>query len=1338
MRNLRNIGRSLIETPLKQHVTAASWDVGQDDGIVASFGPTPSSSLIDLRRWKKREKEWQSIASWDAPCPLPDLECDKVLDLHHFPDLQTICLVLAGGDLIVVREDPLEHEEKIEIVGSVDIGIAAAAWSPDKELLAIATNASTVLYMTRDFENTVNLDLSAEDLKVSNHVSVGWGKKETQFKGKKARALRDPTVPETVDEGLLHPSDDRTTTISWRGDAAYIAVNSIEGPRRIIRVFSREGVLDSVSEPVDNLLGALSWRPEGNLIAGVQLSEKTAKVIFFERNGLRHGQFDLRLSAEELLDLGPSIKLKWNVASSVLAVCLKNRVQLWTMGNYHYYLKQELDDVEGFCWHPEKPLHFTAWNDNLVQALAYASVVTNSPTSSPNDYGLILVVDGRSLKVTPLRFANVPPPMAFCEIQVDHPITDVAVSVQDKVILIAILSRHTLELWQMKATSIQEAPTRRWQMPLHGDSPTMHLQLAFSTDLLVILQSILSGWNLQLVGLDGVQKNAVQSLAEHPQVLANHVIGKVSKHMLVVGDHSDASVTHGRAQTLIFNPSKRLGVAYQKSTKQTVNCAVYGFPSQTIQRSDKKTDPQETQSLVNGNKQTNYDPGVDGDIDCEQYITYRLDEQGSLFANDRCLARGCTSFTLTPAHLIFTTTQLLKFVHLTQNAETLEIPADNAESDERCRSIERGARLVTVMPSIFALVLQMPRGNLETIYPRALVLAGIRRSINRKQYKKAFFACRNHRVDLNILHDHNPEQLRSNIGLFIDQVQKTEHIDLFLSQLRNEDVSKTMYKETLTNPESQTPPQVTITDQDSKINTVCDRFLAIFKDKASDRLQNTLTAHVCKTPPDLDAALMQIEKIRKSDSRQKVDALIEHICFLVDVNKLYDNALGLYCLELTLLVAQQSQKDPREYLPFLQNLQQMQPLRRQFSIDDILRRHVKALKSLLELDAFDKVKSYVVKHGLYQQALEHYRYRDDKLKGITRIYAEHLEQTGRFREAGIAYESLKDHGSACEAFRQAHLWRESLSNASFVPFETSRLQSLARDLSDDMVETKDFHSAALISQDYLSDSPMAAKLFCKGYHFPDAIRLAALHQRLDLLEAVIDPGLVEGMATMTELLADCKSQLHAQIPRIRELRAKKAEDPLAYWEGDIPGGGDVPDDVSIAPTDASTTGGSLFTRYTNRTGTVGTNATRRTSKNRRREERKRARGKKGSVYEEEYLVHSVARLIERVDSVNEEVGRLVTALAQRGMRERARAVQSAMLEVIEMCNGCLDEVFQGGLVKDGGLVKESDEPNLGRESVGDYRPQGADGILAESLEESSKPQKAPVVKGFDGLALLGG
>ena len=657
----------------------------------------------------------------------------------------------------------------------------------------------------------------------------------------------------------------------------------------------------------------------------------------------------------------------------------------------------------------------------------------------------------------------------------------------------------------------------------------------------------------------------------------------------------------------------------------------------------------------------------------------------------------------------------------------LELPPDTPESDERCRSIERGARLVTAMPSIFAVVLQMPRGNLETIYPRALVLAGVRDSINKRKYKRAFLACRNQRVDMNILHDHAPQQFISNVNMFIDQVQKVGHIDLFLSQLRSEDVSKTMYKETLRTAE-ETEGKNNSAEQGTKINRICDAFLKALKGRMSTHSQNAVTAHVCKSPPDLDAGLSQIAELRTANP-ELVDAAIEHICFLADVNRLYDNALGLYDLRLASLIAQQSQKDPKEYGPFLQNLQRMTPLRMQYEIDNYLGRFQKALHHLCDLKAFEEVKSYTIKHDLYTTVLNHYRYQEARLNDLMRLYADHLSNSNDHASAGLAYDFLSDYVLASDSYRQAHLWKESLAAASLIPFPGLQQRSLAISLADSLTETKNFTAAATIHTDYLSDIPTAARLYCKGYHFTDAIRLSGLHHRPDLLASVIDPGLVEGMTSMTELLADCKSQLSAQVPRIHELRTKKAEDPLAFFDSEGIGGADIPDNVSLAPTDASTTGGSLFTRYTNRTGgTAGTGATRRTSKNRRREERKRARGKKGSVYEEEYLVNSVARLVERVNLVNEEVERLVVGLMRQGMRERAAAVESAMVEVVGLCKQCIPEIFGDGMEDGKGVV-------AGEVSEG-VRPKGGEGILWDTLE-SSKPIETPVVKEFGELSLLG-
>jgi elongator complex protein 1 len=383
MRNLKIVGRSLLrfsgDEPLP--LTATAWDAASN-ALVCAFGPSQSRATIEVKRLHYArngvEEKLESIASWDAPCPLPSLTHDSILSLHHFADTSTSCLILAGGDIVLVRENPTSTEELVEIVGSVDAGISAAAWSPDEELLAITTQADTLLLMSRDIENIASINLTPEDVNVSSHVSVGWGKKETQFKGKRARALQDPTVPESIDEGVLSPLDDRSVTISWRGDGAWFAVSKVEEERRrMIRVYSREGQLDSVSEPVDGLEGALSWRPSGNLIASTRRTNEKIEVVFFERNGLRHGQFDLRFTADELAALSIPLTLKWNNDSSVVAVSYPDKVQLWTMSNYHYYLKQELRFPEASSrtvtcnWHAERPLAVALSTSGIIYSHYY-------------------------------------------------------------------------------------------------------------------------------------------------------------------------------------------------------------------------------------------------------------------------------------------------------------------------------------------------------------------------------------------------------------------------------------------------------------------------------------------------------------------------------------------------------------------------------------------------------------------------------------------------------------------------------------------------------------------------------------------------------------------------------------------------------------------------------------------------------------------------------------------------------------------------------------------------------------------------------------------------------
>ena len=47
-----------------------------------------------------------------------------------------------------------------------------------------------------------------------------------------------------------------------------------------------------------------------------------------------------------------------------------------------------------------------------------------------------------------------------------------------------------------------------------------------------------------------------------------------------------------------------------------------------------------------------------------------------------------------------------------------------------------------------------------------------------------------------------------------------------------------------------------------KVNRICDAFLQALEGLRKSHLQNIITAHVCKTPPDLDAGLSVIGQLR--------------------------------------------------------------------------------------------------------------------------------------------------------------------------------------------------------------------------------------------------------------------------------------------------------------------------------------------------------------------------------------------------------------------------------------------------------------------------------------------
>ena len=90
-------------------------------------------------------------------------------------------------------------------------------------------------------------------------------------------------------------------------------------------------------------------------------------------------------------------------------------------------------------------------------------------------------------------------------------------------------------------------------------------------------------------------------------------------------------------------------------------------------------------------------------------------------------------------------------------------------------------------------------------------------------------------------------------------------------------------------------------------------------------INTILTAHVVKTPPDHEAGLLQLLRLRglglfklrlhdltvliltESDP-DLVEEAVKYIIFLVDADRLFDTALGMYDFSLVLMIAQHAQK----------------------------------------------------------------------------------------------------------------------------------------------------------------------------------------------------------------------------------------------------------------------------------------------------------------------------------------------------------------------------------------------------------------------------------------------
>eukprot|EP00163_Fabomonas_tropica_P026819 TRINITY_DN5051_c0_g2_i1.p1 TRINITY_DN5051_c0_g2~~TRINITY_DN5051_c0_g2_i1.p1 ORF type:complete len:1270 (+),score=323.85 TRINITY_DN5051_c0_g2_i1:93-3902(+) len=1132
----------------------------------------------------------------------------QCVSLAYLLDSDSVCVACDTGEILVVDS----NRGTAICVGSFDAGLETMAWSPDGEIVVLLTKEGIIAALSGD-----------------------WDPLGEEF-------------PLRTDGSTC----DLDASIDWRADGQYwcchYAVNDGEGTTRSFSVFNREfeHTADSEKTVKGTLSSAFAWRPSGNYLTTAREFNGRQEMLHYERNGLLH--ITQEVTRSDITADGVITGMQWNSRSDILAIQFQVPVtpgdtssghryvlQLWNMNNFHWYLKREIVQLSNdaaaspalFAWCPEQPytLYLTEAHGQVRRLCFEWDPATVSYTSQRDNPATCIVADGPNVLITPFAIANVPPPFSAAKLVLPGAsvANELALSPSGKIAVLA--SNHTLSIYQAyspkNSREMSKLPAVAVSVPLQT---TTARQLEWYDDDTLVCTVNNNG------------RDAIWTI--------------------------DASTG-----TVLATLNVSDGVTVVRIAARQGVCAVH-TDDKHVHRFHRDSNRLDPWILANGGSVLDSEcPWIDSIHMEGDEIMVALDARSRLYVHGRTVASDVTSFLLYEKFLLFTTrSHVMRFLRFDGafNESLLALaPLPNMASgdafesayNETWRNIERGSILVVGVPSTVKIVTQMPRGNLETLAPRPLLLDRVREHLDAHQYRTAFLMMRTHRLDLNYLFDHHGKDFIEHIDEFTSQIADVDFFNLFLSALHENDSSEMFIS-------PRPHPRHPSSKGPAKVNLVTTALRESLEkaDPVKYRL-SVLTTYVKSSPPRLEEVLRIVQAIPDTQTRE---ACVKYVAFLTEVSHLYKVALGMYDFDLVLLVAQISKMDPKEYLPFLRKLQQMEKYYQRYTIDTHLGRHASALANLSHAgeEYFDQCMANIKEHKLYTHALDVYADRPQQLQEVFKLYAQYQFENGRVSEAAQLYQLSGDLETAMRYFINAVRWREALSLAGDLNKSESEVREIADELVDALKVESRFADAAYILTHYLGDHKGAVEAYCDFGLFIEAAQIAARHGLTTDMSDHIKEAVVDACEQMMADIAERKKKHHALVTRLVELRQEKETwARLAIERGET---GEQDEDArsvnSLYSVGSAASGSSRGSGRSGRSGKSGkssrSNVSRGTSRNAGKAERNRH--KKGNPLEEHYLVETIQKIFPSTEH-QQEVRNVLQGLIMKGEMKLAQQLQEA-------------------------------------------------------------------------------
>jgi len=1141
-----------------------------------------------------------------------------------FVDPELVCLSKLGAIMTV---DPTTGDA--ELVGVFDQGLEAACWSPDKEILLMVT--SIIDDDDDDEEKDENAPVNAHLMTMNASFEV-------------LSEVRIPNYsPGTSEESKL--------SVAWRPDGSLCAVSSVdaEDSQRHVRFYKRESLEvhaigraeDASGNLVKNLQSAsISWASTGcsQLLASVQRKgKKTHQIVFFESNGLRHREFLLREAPKTVVKA-----LDWNLASDILAVTLgeesgTEKIQLWHRCNYHWYLKKELRYAD------RKVMLARFSRENPHELLVILSgfewreyEVRWDPSTmlSFEDKSLAFVVDGASLNLTAFQKALVPPPMCANSYGMDLPINDIAFCKAPDYHLgscLVQLSDGNLLLLNYKAGS---ASSYIQTTVLWGDTQDV-----------VDLSSLRS---FLVVGAEEDKMHMVAFQSSSCNEKKDTII-EMTIHNISTEPRADVTGSHP------LDGQLKRAVPWSDTVDGCLLQLGDGTLYEYERARETKLLPSEAEPLMEVcpwiGAIKDVSPYSDNDSDYTRpRLVFGLSSKSRLYLNDVMLAESASSFFLSLEH------EFLCYVTTGSRCQTRFLPLKEIHSFDPLmglennyllegyepRNVEQGSRVVAILPQKPQMILQMPRGNLESIYPRALVLRYLMSRIVAGVYGEAFRMMRKHKVDLNLIVDLSPKEfLDTGIASFVQQVNAIDYLNLFISTLQNYDVTQQRFPvptwfQDKVKKQSADGPQTF--DFSTKVNQICRKARSVMLDfeKSGEKpsryyLLPVLSTFAKEDPPRLDEALSLIKDDALKENSAKLSknplfsenaqSSIKYLAFLAEYELLFETALGMYDFEIARAVARNSQMDPKIYLPLLKRFNTLPTFFARYEVDMRLKRFDMALKDLHQSNAneedlscfpqyqivngnsFEDCMKLINEHKLHKLGLELFRTDTEKSKAVLSALGNSLMEQRKPSTALTVYLSTEppDMEGAMRAARAARDWRcffsllETAESKDEEEFRIEKRRQAAREIADDIIATsltseskkQANMEASQLLLDYGDDLFGAVDCLTNAQCWAEAYRIATLHSRKDLMKKSIDSAVAYAHVSLGDFEDRIEEFEKTNTKYYEVLKLRKQN---VYLQGPEPGASDADETGSLFSVASTMSNMSLrSTSSTSSSSSIGSN-----------------------------------------------------------------------------------------------------------------------------------------------------